>query len=281
MQQICPISHIPLRKLRNPVAFRQNDRTVYEAEHAVRWLRHGRMVDPATNFTVCDDMAFNILIPVRLEKTTDEGILKTETFLKNSGYLDGSGEGQQVIFFRSLKKEEENFMNIELIRSLVSKAVWISQNKIPVVAAVAGLIFMVLSTSFCITTMLLFDEITMFMCYPTLEHASELIYFFIPITFASACYLLAYAEFLRTVLIFVVIKALKFLMYSIVVICFAFLFFLWFYKAPQGKPPFQWLVCSCAQEYSAHSEYNVLITAASPWAARVVSGFMAAIRSMC
>ena len=101
MQQICPISHIPLRKLRNPVAFRQNDRTVYEAEHAVRWLRHGRMVDPATNYAVCDDMAFNILIPVRLGYTTDDEILKTETFLKNAGYLDGSGEGQQVIFFLS------------------------------------------------------------------------------------------------------------------------------------------------------------------------------------
>ena len=62
----------------------------------MRWLRFGRMIDPMTSEPVCEDFAYNLLEPVRLAHSTDEGLRETKAFLKRSGFLDGRGGGDEV-----------------------------------------------------------------------------------------------------------------------------------------------------------------------------------------
>ena len=94
---ICPISHLPIHQVTQPVRFRRGPKNaVYEAEYVVGWLRFGRMVEPMTNLEVEEGMAFDLLEPCRIEHISEADLRRTEDFLKNAGYLDGKGGGVKV-----------------------------------------------------------------------------------------------------------------------------------------------------------------------------------------
>jgi hypothetical protein len=93
----CPISHIAVRDLRMPVVF-QGFRAlvIYDAEHAVGWLRHC-MRNPMSSASVEPGLATDILTPYRLAHTTDQDLERTRAFLQSAGYLGGSRWSEAVL----------------------------------------------------------------------------------------------------------------------------------------------------------------------------------------
>jgi len=82
----CPISHIPLGELKMAVVFRGDAKTVYDAEHLVRWLKHYIPKNPMTNEVVkVGDAVAAVLTPVRLPHMSEDDVRATERFLERSG----------------------------------------------------------------------------------------------------------------------------------------------------------------------------------------------------
>jgi len=81
---LCPISH--RRCIKHPVTIRNvNEKTVYEAEFIVQWLKHHRLMDPVTHKWIAPGLACHILRPYG----KDDG--GTQALLVRAGYLDGRG----------------------------------------------------------------------------------------------------------------------------------------------------------------------------------------------
>ena len=84
----CPISHIPLSELRMAVVFRGEPKTVYDAEHLVRWLKDYMPKNPMTNESVAAGCRINeILIPTRLPHMSEVDHASTARYLKRQGRL--------------------------------------------------------------------------------------------------------------------------------------------------------------------------------------------------
>ena len=85
---ICPISHIPLEELRMAVVFQGDARTVYDAEHVVRWLREFTPKNPMTNEPVPAGRRINeVLAPIRLPHMRESDLERTARYLKRQGRL--------------------------------------------------------------------------------------------------------------------------------------------------------------------------------------------------
>ncbi len=84
----CPISHIPLEELRMAVVFRGEARTVYDAEHLVRWLREFTPKNPMTNEPVpAGRRIHEVLAPIRLPHMHDSDLERTARYLRRQGRL--------------------------------------------------------------------------------------------------------------------------------------------------------------------------------------------------
>ena len=82
---VCPISHIPVREILHPVVFRKRTvDTVYSAEHVVEWLKNHSLLDPVSHEYVEPNLATEILEPWGGNSTTRK-------FLVRAGVLDGIG----------------------------------------------------------------------------------------------------------------------------------------------------------------------------------------------
>jgi len=82
----CPISFIPLSELEHPVVFRnQKVLVVYDAEHLITWLQTSRR-NPTTNETLNPFTPLReLLLPYRLQHTTDAQFEKTCRLLLDKG----------------------------------------------------------------------------------------------------------------------------------------------------------------------------------------------------
>ncbi len=81
---ICPISH--RRQIKHPVVIQNvNEKTIFEAEFIIQWLKHHKLMDPVTHKCINSGLACHILRP----HGGDEDA--TRTFLARAGYLDGCG----------------------------------------------------------------------------------------------------------------------------------------------------------------------------------------------
>lgn len=92
MNEVCPISHIPIAEIKHPVTFASEKKNsiVYNAEDAIEWLKHYALVVPITNHRICPGFAHEILHPRHSDdKATIDLLLK-------AGFLDG--EGGKVFF---------------------------------------------------------------------------------------------------------------------------------------------------------------------------------------
>ena len=88
----CPVSHIPLSELQQPVVFSHKKHSVvFDADYLTHWLRSGMLRDPITNEPILADRADRILEPFRLPHSTDDDLERTRRFLKKAGRLDGMG----------------------------------------------------------------------------------------------------------------------------------------------------------------------------------------------
>lgn len=84
----CPISHIPLHELQMAVVFKGEPKTVYDADHVVRWLRDYMPKNPMTNESVAVGCRFNeILIPIQLPHMSVFDHISTAKYLKRQGRL--------------------------------------------------------------------------------------------------------------------------------------------------------------------------------------------------
>jgi hypothetical protein len=82
----CPISHIPLSELKMAVVFRGDAKTVYDAEHLVRWLKVYAPRNPVTNRQVnAGARIADVLVPFKLPHMGEHEWHATERFLKRSG----------------------------------------------------------------------------------------------------------------------------------------------------------------------------------------------------
>ena len=109
MNDVCPISHIPVSQLQHPVVVRAATRAVvYDAEHIVRWLKHHSLMDPVTHARIRPGFAVDILRPAPSAGPD------TRAFLARAGYVDG--RGGQVIIFGCIV-----VMNIELVTTLLAQ----------------------------------------------------------------------------------------------------------------------------------------------------------------
>ena len=103
-EDVCPISHTPLRELEYPVVLKKSTLqfngpmkdTVYCGEHLTEWLKYYSITDPVTNITVKCGLASELLEPAPY---CDKAKLKaTEHFLRSQGFLDGQGGQVSVCF---------------------------------------------------------------------------------------------------------------------------------------------------------------------------------------
>ena len=85
LNDMCPISHIPVAEIQHRVTFTSEHRIVYNAEDVIEWLKHHTLVNPITNSPVSADFANNLLHPFHANDTA------TAEFLLRAGYLDGCG----------------------------------------------------------------------------------------------------------------------------------------------------------------------------------------------
>ncbi len=85
MNDVCPISHIPVGEILHPVTFATDHRIVYNAEDVIDWLKHYALINPITNAEVGPDFANNMLRPFDCDDSD------TPLVLSRAGYLDGAG----------------------------------------------------------------------------------------------------------------------------------------------------------------------------------------------
>ena len=80
----CPISH--KTRIKHPVVIKNvNEKTTFEAEYLVQWLKHHRMIDPVSHRPIKPGLARHILKP---HGGAEED---TKKLLIRAGYLDGRG----------------------------------------------------------------------------------------------------------------------------------------------------------------------------------------------
>ena len=92
MNDVCPISHIPIEEILHPVTSMTGPRIVFNAEDIIHWLKHCSLLNPVTNAEVKADLAEHIL---RCFESNDEA---TQLVLSRAGYLDGAG-GKVLFYF--------------------------------------------------------------------------------------------------------------------------------------------------------------------------------------
>ena len=92
LNDVCPISHIPIEEISHPVTFVTEHRIVYNAEDVIGWLKHHSLINPITNAELNPDFANNILRPFNRNDSI------TPLVLRQAGYLDGAG-GKVCSFF--------------------------------------------------------------------------------------------------------------------------------------------------------------------------------------
>ena len=102
MNDVCPISHIPVDEIQHPVTFVSEHRIVYNAEDVIDWLKHHSLINPITNAQVSPDFANNLLRPF------DRNDSDTPLVLSRAGYLDGAGGKvfipRHVVFVPNVKR---------------------------------------------------------------------------------------------------------------------------------------------------------------------------------
>ena len=85
INEVCPISFIPLHEIPHRVTFVAEKRIVYNAEDIIEWLKHYALVVPMTNSRIRPGFANEILRP------HDPADHSTTEILSRAGYLDGVG----------------------------------------------------------------------------------------------------------------------------------------------------------------------------------------------
>lgn len=94
----CPISHIPLEELRMAVVFKGDTKTIYDAEHLVRWLKEYMPRNPMTNEEVkAGERVANLLAPFRLPHMGERDLQVTERFLNSSGRVWRSSSSSSTV----------------------------------------------------------------------------------------------------------------------------------------------------------------------------------------
>lgn len=93
---VCPITHIPLPEIKNPVyipAITARLMIIYDAVHMVHWLKHHSLLDPVTHNRIAPGFACDILRPtLAAGPETLLFSVRDGLFSVRDGYLNGKAQ---------------------------------------------------------------------------------------------------------------------------------------------------------------------------------------------